>query len=356
MRRTTLAAVAAVAALSLATAGCSTNDDSSAEETTASSATTASDATQAADEDTSGAGIDQSEFPVTTTDWVGHSETFTEKPERVAILSGTPLNVWYDTGGEAVATSMLSDNILLAEDYADEIRTIEQLGPPFAIDAEKLAALNPDLVITLSGPQGQIATQLQGMGIATITAQINSFDELTTAYTMFGALNGEPEAAEERIAEISEEIDAVTDQWPSDEETSTAILHVTGDGVSAKLDDSIAGDVSTRLGLRNVFSGTTGATGATETIPLDIEALVKEQPEYILVTSMTGSNEEARETLQAEFDSNPAWQSVDAVREDRVVFLPQQYFLYNAGPNYADAVEYLAASIHPDIYGDPVEP
>lgn len=71
---------------------------------------------------------------------------------------------------------------------------------------------------------------------------------------------------------------------------------------------------------------------------------------------MIGSNDEAKAKLDEQFASNQAWQAVNAVRNGKVIYLPQQYFLYNAGPYYADVVEYLAACLHPDVYGEPVEP
>ena len=64
---------------------------------------------------------------------------------------------------------------------------------------------------------------------------------------------------------------------------------------------------------------------------------------------------EAKASLEQQFASNPAWQAVDAVRNGKIVYLPQQYFLYNAGPHYADAARYLAASLRPDVYGSPAE-
>jgi iron complex transport system substrate-binding protein len=47
---------------------------------------------------------------------------------------------------------------------------------------------------------------------------------------------------------------------------------------------------------------------------------------------------------------------VDAVRKKKIIYLPQQYFLFNGGPNYPDSVAYMAASVHPEIFGKPIEP
>ena len=62
--------------------------------------------------------------------------------------------------------------------------------------------------------------------------------------------------------------------------------------------------------------------------------------------------EEAKKTVEEQFASNPAWSSVNAINEGRVIYLPQQYYLYNAGPYYVDAIKYMAQSIYPEIYGE----
>ena len=88
----------------------------------------------------------------------------------------------------------------------------------------------------------------------------------------------------------------------------------------------------------------------------NIEFIVARQPDHVLVTSMVGNNDLARQTLQTQLDQNPAWKAIDAIREGRISYLPQQYFLFNAGPYYDDALAYLAATVHPEVFGAPVEP
>lgn len=302
-----------------------------------------------------GPGVSDTSFPLTVTDFVGHEETFEAPPERVAILSGTSVNIYYDAGGEAVGITDITGNARVIEEYADEIRQVPELGPPYTINSEALAALDPDLVISMGPPQEALVAQLQDMGIATLTIMLDNLDDVATAYRIFGAINETSEHAEQRVEEIAAQYDEVLDAWPGDE-SSVVILHVTAQSLTVKLDNSIAGQIASDLGLSNIASGLTPTNPGAETAPLDVEEIVRQQPDHVLVTSMISSNEQARESFTAELERNSAWQAVDAVREDRVIFLPQQYFLYNAGPYYADSVEYLAASLHPEIYGEPVEP
>lgn len=295
------------------------------------------------------------EFPITVTDFAGRTTIVDEPPERVVILSGTALNVWYDAGGSAVATTDRSENIRLSEAHAEQIAQVPELGAPYTVSAEAIVALDPDLVLTMGSPQEELAARLNEMGIETLTVKLRSFEDLRTAYGMFGALNDMADHARQRIETIERDADAITEKWPSTDE-SVAIVFVTAKSLSVKLDNSIAGDMVAELGVPNVASDLVPSNPGAETAPLDIEYLVAHQPDHILITSMISSNEEARARVQEEFDSTPAWQSLTAVREGRVHHLPQQYFLYNAGPYYADAMQFLCATLAPEVYGEPVMP
>ena len=47
--------------------------------------------------------------------------------------------------------------------------------------------------------------------------------------------------------------------------------------------------------------------------------------------------------------SNEAWNSIDAVKNNQVFFLPDELFLLNPGLHYPDAVRLMAAKLYPDI-------
>lgn len=302
---------------------------------------------------TGGVQISGDQYPLSITDFVGHAITLDHKPERVCVISGTPLNIWYDIGGTAVCGPSVSENTRLVAEHAAEISSLPEVGQTYAVNIEALVAQQPDLVVSMVGPQDSQLPRIREVGLQTVSVKVRTFDELATTYRLFGSIIGSTDLAEQRIAEIAARRDAVLAQWPGGD-IPVVILYVTAQALSVKLDNSIAGSMSQTLGLTNIASGLMPDNPGSETTPLSIEEIVRQQPDYVLVTSMISTNELARDTLDAEFARNQAWQAVDAVREGRVIYLPQQYFLYNAGPYYAEALEYLAASLRPDIFGEPV--
>ena len=50
-------------------------------------------------------------YPLTVRDFLGDETVLEKKPERVAVLSGAPLNIWYEVGGKSVCNSTISSNL-----------------------------------------------------------------------------------------------------------------------------------------------------------------------------------------------------------------------------------------------------
>lgn len=291
------------------------------------------------------------DYPLTVRDYLDLETVIDTVPQRVAVLSGTPLNIWYDLGGKSICTSDVTDNVRLTEGYEDEIRSLPMIGPVYSVDMESIIGHEPDLIIAQVGTQSTQASKLRDMGYNVIQTHIRGFSDVLDTYRAFGKILGQSELAETRIAELEQGKKEITDKLP-DDDISVVILYVTSKSLAVKLDNSIAGDIAKILELENIASDLPPDTIGSETTPLDIEYIVSKDPDYVLVTTMISSNEEARKTVEEQFASNPAWQSVNAITEGRVIYLPQEYYLYNAGPYYVDAIKYMAQSIYPEIYGE----
>jgi iron complex transport system substrate-binding protein len=289
-------------------------------------------------------------YPLKIKDYLGNETTLETKPQRVAVLSGTPLNIWYDLGGKSICSSDVSDNVRLTEGYESEIKALPQVGQVYAINVESIVSHKPDLIIAQVGTQNVAAATLRNMGFKVILTNIRGFDDVIDSYRAFGKILGTSNLAEQKTEKLKYGKNEIVKKLP-DKKTSVAILYVTSKSLAVKLDNSIAGDIAGILKLKNIASNLPPDTIGSETTPLDIEFIVKQNPDYILVTTMISSNEEARKTVENQFASSPAWSSVKAISEGRVIYLPQQYYLYNAGPYYVDAINYLAKSIYPEIYG-----
>ena len=77
--------------------------------------------------------------------------------------------------------------------------------------------------------------------------------------------------------------------------------------------------------------------------------LVSANPDVIFVTSM-GKLETIKKSMMENVENNPAWQTLPAVKEKKVYFLPQELFLLSPGIHYPEAVEAMAKLVYPDKF------
>lgn len=292
-----------------------------------------------------------SNYPLTVKDFTGTETMLDQKPQRVAVLSGTPLNIWYDLGGKSVCSSTITDNLKLIPEYKNEIMKLPQVGAVYAVNMEAVIAQKPDLIIAQEGTQSTQADKLRAMGYKVITTQVRSFEDVLDTYRVFGKILGADAQAAQKVKALEQTKDDIVAKLPQGKK-SVVILYVTAKTLSVKLDNSIAGEMAQMLKLKNIASDLPPDTIGSETTPLDIEYIVEKNPDYVLVTSMVTDNQEAKKSVEKEFQDNPAWKGVKAVQEGKIIYLPQQYFLYNAGPYYDEGLEYMAQSIYPQIYGE----
>ena len=295
--------------------------------------------------------VSEGGYPLTVQDYFEYETVLESPPERVAVLSGTPLNIWYDLGGKSICTSDISENLKLDPQYAQELLALPVVGAVYSLDMEAVVAQNADLVITQAGVQSTASQTLRNMDIPVIATLPRTFDDLVATYRAFGRILQAEGLAEEKIEAMTRERQSYIDQTPK-EGKRIVILYLTSSSLSVKLNSSIAGDIATSLGADNIASSLPPDTIGSENTPLDIEYLVEQDPDLVLVTSMIGSNELAMETMQKQFADNMAWQSVKAVTQGKVYYLPQEYFLYNAGPYYNEAVRYMACTLYPEVFGE----
>ncbi|HBM81723.1 MAG TPA: hypothetical protein DD426_12980 [Clostridiaceae bacterium] len=67
---------------------------------------------------------------------------------------------------------------------------------------------------------------------------------------------------------------------------------------------------------------------------------------------MVSSKDQAEERIKKDLESNPAWSGLRAVKEKKIVYLPQNLFLSNPGAKFYESVEYMAKAVYPEVYGN----
>ena len=154
---------------------------------------------------------------------------------------------------------------------------------------------------------------------------MKSYDDVKNEVQVLAQITGEQQKGEQLINDMDAKIQAIKDKIPRDTHR-VSIIHTTNQGLSVQLEGSIAGCTARLLGWDNVAAGMTPLEKNPDAAPYSLETLVEQNPEILFITSM-GKIEEAKAGMEKTMAENPAWQTVDAVKNGRVYYLPQDLFL-----------------------------
>lgn len=109
----------------------------------------------------------------------------------------------------------------------------------------------------------------------------------------------------------------------------------------------MVGEMLEDLNTTNI-SGTIGDSADAKVFSM--EKILTEDPDFIFVQTMGSDEEKIAERLKSDVESNPAWASLTAVKNDRYIVLPKDLYLYKPNDRYAEAYEGLAKILYPEIF------
>jgi len=296
----------------------------------------------------SGCGDEKTSAPVevrkeifaTIQDDAGRKVILDKKPARIVVTSASFLEPMHAVGCEIVGRPD-SKNQMPA--WAKDLPSV---GAVYQIDTERLLACAPDLVVVNAGMNEKLLPVLDENKIPALVVELKTYDDVKRGLKNFAMLSGDVAASEKIIRDMDAEIKAVVDAVPK-KNLRVAILHSTAQGVTVQLDGSIAGSIVNMFGWENVAAGMTPLEKNPDAAPYSMETLAAQNPEIIFVTSM-GDVDTIRANMLAAIESNAAWQTIGAVKNNRLYFLPQDLFLLSPGLRYPEAVKTMARLIYPD--------
>ena len=256
-----------------------------------------------------------------------------KKPERIAVTSASFLEPLHKVGGNIVGRPRSKNN---TPDWAKDI---SEIGLVYQIDVEKLLACAPDLVIINKGMNEKLLDVLDANKIPALVIDAKTYEDVKREVKIFAQLTSNVAKGEEIINHMDSEISNILEKAPK-KKFRVAILHSTAQGLTVQLDGSIAGCVVKMFGWENVADGMTPLENNPDAAPYSMETLAAQNPDIIFITSM-GNIDEIKANMQQTIAENSAWQVIDAIKNNRVHYLPQDLFLLSPGLRYPDAVRFM---------------
>ena len=280
---------------------------------------------------------------LSVTDALGRNVTFAKKPIRIAVTSASFIEPLHDVGGITVIAR--PDSKTKMPDYAKDAASIGQV---YEIDTERLLACQPDLVVINKGMNEKLLGILEENHIPAAVLATKTYADVKEQITLFAKITGREEIGRKFIADMDGKIAATAEKMPADKKR-VVILHGTAQGLSIELPGSIAGNVVDMLGFTNVAAGMPSMDKKPDAAPYSLETLAAQNPDIIFVTSM-GQIDDIKRAIGQMMGDNPAWQTIPAVREGKIFYLPQDMFLLSPGLHYPEAVAYMAKLVCPELF------
>ena len=279
------------------------------------------------------------ENAVVFTDALGREVTIEKEPQRVAALIGSFADVWQLSGGTVCAT---------AEDAWDdlglELGDAVSLGGAHSPSLETLLSTEPDFVIASASTSSNVEMKevLENAGIPVAYFDVDCFEDYLNMLDICTDMTGRKDLYEQNGTRIAEQIEAIREECAAadltEKERTVLLLRAASTSVKAKNSEgTILGEMLKDLGCINIAD-------SDETLleNLSVESVIRQEPYRIFVVTMGSDTEKAMDNLSRMMEENPAWGTLEAVRENRLYVMDRK--LFNSKPNvkWAESYEILS--------------
>ena len=277
---------------------------------------------------------------VTFTDALGREVTV-DNPQRVVTLIGSFTDVWLLAGGEVVGAcddSWASLNLDLPEGVINTGKVAEP-------NLENILSAEPDFVIASVNTSSnvELLVTFDELGITCAYFDVSTFEDYLSMLKICTDITGRSDLYEKNGLDVQKQIEEA--EARADGSAPTVLyLRTSTKSIQAKTSEgNVCGEILANLGCVNVAD-------SDETLleSLSLEAIMRADPDYIFVTPQGTDKEAALANIEETFTSNPAWQSLTAVKEGRYYVLDP--YLYNLKPNerWGESYEKMADILYPE--------
>lgn len=192
---------------------------------------------------------------------------------------------------------------------------------------EAIVALRPDAV--LLAQSSRAAARLESLGLKAVVLEPRTHADVRRVLGVIAQLTGQDAHAAQRVwRHIDAAVDAAAQSLPPRVRTTRVYFEVSPAPHGAG-ESSFIGETLARLGARNIVSARLGPFPK-----LNPEFVVRANPDLIMVSERNATG----------FTQRPGWNTIRAVRENRVcLFAPAEAdVLVRPGPRIAEAARLMA--------------
>jgi len=268
---------------------------------------------------------------VRVTDDLGQVIALKEPARRIISLYGAYSEILFAIGaGDRLIARTTADR------FPPSILDKPSVGTHLRPNMELVLGLQPDLIIHAVGRKHghEVIRQIQQKGLTVAVFQPRNFSELFSVIDRLGILTGEEENAQALVNGQISRLGQIDLRMAKSKDRPKVFFEVRYPNLLAAGQGSIVNDVILKAG------GVNCLPNEKKLVRINIETLIDYDPDvYVVQKGPMNRNPGSPE-------SRPNFQVLRAVQQGRVFFV-DEYVFSRPGPRSVEAVEELAAYLHP---------
>lgn len=265
---------------------------------------------------------------------MGRRITLSSPAERIIAL--------YGAYNEILAAMAMEDRIVgrtRADTLPPSILSKPSIGTHMRPNIEIILGLKPDLAIQSAGRKEALLAvqQIQREGLPVAVFQPTSFPELFSVIERIGVLTGKEQRAKELIGSLRGRLDRVEQRVAGIDERPSVFFEVRYPNLVGAGRASIVNDIIRYAGGINCVKKN------KKLVRMGIESLIESDPDVYIVQRGPMNQNPSQPSNRSHF------QVLNAVVNGKVIMVDEQIYS-RPGPRSVDAVEELAAFLHPGLF------
>ena len=253
-----------------------------------------------------------------------------EKTVVAATVSGSQVLDRLDAEVVGIPTTKL--------EMPERFKGLPEVGQSMSPDLEIVASLEPDVFIMDNLFRESVEESLNEYDFNTFFIKTSSYTEYLESIEELGKVINKEEEANALINEFKD-IEKEISAKKGDKSPTVAIIFGGGENFMLATETSYLGDLAKAVGVTNIASNIDGEV-ENGYIQLSLEHILEQNPDYILRFAH-GNLEETKKSFDEAFDKNPAYQELDAVKNNKVVDLDPTVFNVSANLKVKEAIKTL---------------
>ncbi len=217
-----------------------------------------------------------------------------------------------------------------------------EIGMAMSPDMEQLSKIKPDLILSPNALEGEQSGKYEKIGISSAFVNLSNLSGMFKSIEDLGVLLDREKEAEEMVDDyVNYMVEYREKHKDQDSPRVLILMGLPGGGYVVATESSYVGDLVKLAGGTNVY----GDGDGEDFVNANVEDILEKKPDIILRTAHA-MPEQVMENFEQEFAENDVWQQFDAVKEERVFDLENEYFGMSAKFNYKEALEKLEVVLH----------